>query len=329
MIDDFLFKGIPTRVLFGTGTIGWAGDEVARLGAGRALVLSTPNQVADAERLAADLGDLAAGVFSVVSLGGGSTVGLGKAMSIRTGMPHLAIPTTYAGSEMTDILGETKDGEKTTRRDPAIRPATVIYDVSLTLGLPADMTVTSALNAAAHAVEALYAPDANPVLGQMAGEGLRAIHDGVPRVIANPADPEGRREVLYGAWLCSTVLGQAEMGLHHKLCHVLGGSFDMPHAQTHAILLPHTAGFNAPAARQQLAPAMAVFGDDLGGALWDFAKSAGAPLALSDFGFTENDIPRAAEIATRNRYANPRAFREAEIAALLNAAVQGNRPQTI
>ena len=353
-MDDFIFKGIPTRVIFGTGTLAAVAEEVARLGGKAALVLSTSHQAEDAGRLASDLGGSCAGVFSeavmhtpvaitekaleaakslgadcLVSLGGGSTVGLGKAISIRTGLPHLAVPTTYAGSEMTDILGETKDGEKTTRRDPGIRPATVIYDVALTLGLPTDMTVTSALNAAAHAVEALYAADGNPVISQMAGAGLAALFKGVPQVVADPSDAAGRSEVLYGAWLCSTCLGQAEMGLHHKLCHVLGGSFDLPHAQTHAILLPHTAGFNATAVRAQLAPATALFGEDLGGGLWDFAKAAGAPLALSDLGFTEKDLSRAAENATRNKYTNPRAFDAGDITALLRAAVNGTRPRPI
>ncbi|OAN75613.1 maleylacetate reductase [Sulfitobacter sp. EhC04] len=353
-MDGFVFKGIPSRVIFGTGTLSAVAEEVDRLGGKAALVLSTSHQTDDAARLVSDLGDCCVGQFSeaamhtpvavtekalevartlgadcLVSLGGGSTVGLGKAISIRTGLPHLAVPTTYAGSEMTDILGETRDGEKTTRRDPGIRPATVIYDVALTLGLPTDMTVTSALNAAAHAIEALYASDGNPVISQMAGAGLAALFEGVPRVVADPADAAGRREVLYGAWLCSTVLGQAEMGLHHKLCHVLGGSFDLPHAQTHAILLPHTAGFNAPAARAQIAPATALFGEDLGGGLWDFAKAAGAPLALSDLGFTEKDLPRAAEIATRNKYSNPRAFDAGDIVTLLRPAVNGTRPQAI
>jgi maleylacetate reductase len=352
--DGFVFKGITSRVLFGAGTLLKVPAEVERLGGKSALVLSTPHQSEDARQLASALGALSAGVFSeatmhtpvsvtqralefatsvgadcLVSLGGGSTVGLGKAISVRTGLPHLAVPTTYAGSEMTDILGETRDGEKVTRRSPDIRPAIVVYDINLTVNLPAEMTVTSALNAAAHAIEALYAPDGNPVISQMANAGLRALFDGVPRVVADPQDMQGRHDVLYGAWLCSTVLGQAEMGLHHKLCHVLGGSFDLPHAQTHAILLPHTAGFNAQAARSQLARAAEVFGADLGGALWDFAKRVGAPLSLSELGFSESDVPRAAEIATKNKYVNPRPFDAEDISRLLLAAVNGTRPQPI
>ena len=351
--DDFVFKGIPTRVLFGAGTLARARDEVEKLGGKAALVLSTEHQSAEAERMVDDLGALAAGRFCeaamhtptdvtekalgvatsvgadcVVSIGGGSTIGLGKAIAIRTGMPHLAIPTTYAGSEMTDILGETKDGRKTTRRDPAIRPNTVIYDVSLTLSLPKALTVTSALNAAAHAVEALYAPDGNPIVSQMAASALEALNRGLPLIMKDGADLEGRRQTFYGAWLSAIVLGQAAMGLHHKLCHVLGGSFNLPHSETHAILLPHTAGFNAGAARAALAPATDLFGDDLGGGLWDFAQSVGAPLRLADYGFTEADIPRAAEIAGTDRYDNPRDFDAGDMTRILTAALNGDRPET-
>lgn len=145
---------------------------------------------------------------------------------------------------MTDILGETENGEKTTRRDPSIRPETVIYDVALTLDLPVDMSVKSALNAAAHAVEAIYAPDANPVTTLMSLDALRAIKAALPDLRKSPRDAQIRARLLYGAWLCSTALGYVAMSLHHKLAHVVGGSFDMPHADTHAILLPHTAHFN-------------------------------------------------------------------------------------
>jgi len=301
MMDGFVFPGISTRVLFGSGTIDRVADELATLGHGKALVLSTPNQQGDAEAVATRLGTAAVGVFAqaemhtptdvseravaafrdsgatcVVGIGGGSTVGLAKAIATRTGADQIVIPTTYAGSEMTDILGETSGGEKTTRRDPSIRPEVVIYDVDLTLGLPVDMTVTSALNAIAHGIEGLYATDANPITDMMALDAMRAFRDGLPRVVAEPANTEARTQVLYGAWLCSTALGYVSMALHHKLCHVLGGSFGLPHAETHAIMLPHTAGFNAVAASEKLAPVARIFGGSVGGGLWDFAKANGA-----------------------------------------------------
>ncbi|MBF9043119.1 iron-containing alcohol dehydrogenase [Rhodobacterales bacterium HKCCE4037] len=350
MPDQFVFPGIPARVVFGSGTLAQIGEEVRRLGRSRALVLSTPHQVSDAEALSGQLGDLSVGVFAeaemhtpvavteravaaykaagadcVVALGGGSTIGLGKAIATRTGADQVAIPTTYAGSEMTDILGETEEGRKTTRRDPSIRPETVVYDVDLTLGLPAQMTVTSALNAIAHAFEALYAPDANPISSLMAGDAIRAIRDGLPAVKAAPGNKAARAEVLYGAWLCSAALGYTTMSLHHKLAHVLGGSFGTPHAETHAILLPHTIGFNA-AATDRLDTVAGLFGGNVGGGLWDFASDLGAPLRLSDLGLTEADLDRAAGIALENSYSNPRPFQEEDIRALLQAAWEGNRP---
>jgi maleylacetate reductase len=350
-MTPFTFAGIPSRVVFGHGTLSQVTDEVARLGRSGALVLSTPHQVADAQRLAATLGDRARGVFSeaamhtpvevteravaafrasgadcVVALGGGSTIGLGKAIAMRTGADQVVIPTTYAGSEMTDILGETVNGAKTTRRDPAIRPEVVIYDVDLTLTLPPAMTVTSALNAVAHAVEGLYAPDRNPILSLMAVDGIAAIARSLPGVVADPQDREGRSDVLYGAWLCSTVLGHITMALHHKLAHVLGGSFGTPHADTHAILLPHTAGFNAVAVPDLMAPVAAIFGGSVGGGLWDFARTCGAPLRLADLGLTTADLDRAADIAVQNPYANPRPFGRDDIRHLLQAAWEGTRP---
>ncbi|SDW88832.1 maleylacetate reductase [Roseicitreum antarcticum] len=351
LLQGFEFAGIPSRVVFGAGTLAQAGAEVERLGHKRALVLTTPGQADDGAALARALGDLTAGTFfdaamhtpvevtqdalahfravgadCVVALGGGSTIGLGKAIALHTGADQVVIPTTYAGSEMTDILGQTDKGAKTTQRGPEIRPETVIYDVDLTLGLPAAMTVTSALNAVAHAVEGLYAPDGNPILSMMGVAGIRAIRDGLPALRDAPTDRDARADVLYGAWLCSTVLGHVSMALHHKLAHVLGGSFGLPHAETHAILLPHTAGFNAQATAAQLAPVAEMFGGSVGGGLWDFARDAGAPLRLQDLGLTKADLDRAAQIATQNPYHNPRPFDAADIRTLLQAAWEGTRP---
>ncbi|HWJ72555.1 MAG TPA: maleylacetate reductase [Kaistia sp.] len=353
MMDNFVFPGLTTRVVFGSGTLARAGEEVSRLGHDKALVLSTPHQKADAEKLADSLGSLAAGVFAdatmhtpvevtetaveafrasgataVVSLGGGSTTGLGKAIALRTGADQVVIPTTYAGSEMTDILGETANGEKTTRRSPDIRPETVIYDVDLTLSLPVGLTVTSAMNAIAHAMEAFYAPDRNPVIVLMIKDAMAAFRDGIPRLIEDPKDRAARTEALYAAWCCSTALGYVQMALHHKLAHVFGGSFDTPHAETHAILLPYTAAFNEVAVPELLAPIAEAFGGgSAGGALWDFAKSVGSPLSLKAIGISETDLDRATAIAVKNAYANPRPIEPGSIRELLQAAWEGRRPE--
>lgn len=351
-MEPFVFPGLTTRVVFGHGTLARVGEELDRLGHARALVLSTPEQRGAAEALAATLGARAAGVFAgaamhtpvavtdraldayrsagataVVSLGGGSTVGLGKAIAVRTGADQVAVPTTYAGSEMTDILGETADGAKTTRRDPAIRPEVVVYDVDLTLTLPPALTVTSAMNAIAHAAEGFYAPDRNPVVIAMAKDAMPAFRDALPVLIRDPQDRAARAQALYAAWCCSTILGTISMALHHKLAHVLGGSFGTPHAETHAILLPHTIGFNAVAVPALMRPLTDTFGAPAGAGLWDFAHSVGAPLALRELGLTEADLGRAADIAAANPYTNPRPFGRDDILNLLRAAWEGRRPE--
>lgn len=352
MIPPFTYAINPGRIVFGPGSIEQTGEELARLGCSRALILATPFQQADAGRLAEALGPLAAGVFAgaamhtpvavteeamaaydaagadcVVAYGGGSTIGLGKAIAWRNDAPQIVVATTYAGSEVTPILGQTENGLKTTMRDAKILPEVVIYDPDLTLGLPVAMSVASGLNAMAHAVEGVYAQDANPISAMQAVEGIRALRDALPRIVAAPRDAGARAGALYGSWLCGTVLGTVGMALHHKLSHTLGGSFDLPHAETHAVLLPHTAAYNAEAAAGALAPVAVLFGGALGGGLHDFAAGLGAPLALRDLGLAEGELDRAADLAVKNPYWNPRPVERAAIRALLQRAWEGSRPQ--
>ena len=199
------------------------------------------------------------GADCVVAVGGGSTTGLGKAIALRTDLPQIVVPTTYAGSEATPILGQTEGGRKTTLTSPKVLPEVILYDAELVRSLPVAMTVTSALNAMAHAAEGLYAQNRSPVVhADGAGRAAR-LPRCAAQVIAAPLDLKARGETLYGAWLCGTVLGQVGMALHHKLCHTLGGSFDLPHAETHAVILPHAIAYNAAAARE-LAPMTEIFG---------------------------------------------------------------------
>jgi maleylacetate reductase len=351
MTGSFTYSTLPATIVFGAGASHRVAEAMDRASLGRALVLSTPHQEKDAHALAAELGTRAAGVFAgavmhtpvdvtdraaaaarevgadcVVALGGGSTTGLGKAVSWRTGLAQIVIPTTYAGSEVTPILGETAEGRKTTFRDPKILPGMVIYDPELTLGLPVAMSVTSGLNAIAHAAEGLYATDRNPISTLMAIEGMRALHRALPAIVASPRDPDARSDALYGAWLCGSVLGAVGMALHHKICHTLGGSFDMPHAETHAVMLPHTIGFNAEAAPELTRPIAEIFGATAGAGLYDFARSIGSPMSLRELGFREDDLDRAAEIATTSPYPNPRPFDRDSLRALLGRAWNGDRP---
>jgi maleylacetate reductase len=352
VVASFQYNIGPARIIFGPGSLGQLADAITGQGCKRALILSTPHQSAEAEGIAAVLGPLSAGLFTdatmhtpvdvteramatyraagadcVVSLGGGSTIGLGKAIAYRNDAPQIVVATTYAGSEVTPILGQTENGEKTTVRAASILPEVVIYDPELTVGLPVAMSVSSGLNAMAHAVEGLYARDRNPISSMMAMEGLRALKQALPRILNEQQDLGARGDALYGAWLCGTVLGTVGMALHHKLCHTLGGSFDLPHSETHAIVLPHSAAYNAHAAAEELKSAADLFGGSLGAGLYDFAASINAPTALRDLGMKEADLDRAADLATRNPYWNPRPIERQAIRALLQNAWEGARPQ--
>jgi len=350
--EAFVHQGSPQRVVFGAGALTRVGEEARRLGIRRTLVLSTPGHRDAAERVAGLLGDAAAGVFAratmhtpvavteaalarvrdmgvdgAIAIGGGSTIGLSKAIAIRTDLPQIAIPTTYAGSEATDILGETDDGQKTTRRDPRVLPETVIYDVDLTLTLPAAITAASGMNAIAHAVEGLYARNAGPLLRLMAEDGIRALAAALPRIARAPKESDARSDALYGAWLCGAVLGSAEMGLHHKLCHVLGGSFGLPHAETHTAILPHAVAYNAAAAPEAMARvARALGAPEAAGGLHGLGQMIGAPTALRDIGMPKDGLDRAADVAVANPYNNPRPLDRGAIRALLDDAWHGRRP---
>jgi alcohol dehydrogenase class IV len=283
-MDSFIYTTNPSNAIFGPGSSSKLPDQLARRKLHKALILSTPRQLEKATMIEQLLAPNTVGVFSmatmhtpieitqeavqaakdlkadsIVSIGGGSTIGLGKAICVQTGLPHFCLPTTYAGSEMTPILGETVDGVKTTQRDPKIFPDTVIYELNLTMSLPLGISATSGINAIAHATEALYAPDTNTIMRMLAKEGVKALSQALVVIATSAQDLEARNKALYGAWLCGVCRGSTPMFLHHKLCHTLGGSFNLPHAETHTILLPHTFAYNsvaAAAAGQILADAL-------------------------------------------------------------------------
>jgi alcohol dehydrogenase class IV len=352
-MDPFVYNANPTRVIFGWGTASKLGEEMDRLSVSRALILSTPQQRQDAEALAVTLGDRAVAVYSnatmhtpvhiteeamdlvsranidvVVALGGGSTIGLGKAIALRTDLPQIVMPSTYAGSEMTPIIGQTENGQKTTQSTPKVVPEVVIYDVDLTLTLPAGLSGTSGINAIAHAVEALYARDRNPVISMMAEEAVAALAEALPRITAAPQDRDARGQALYGAWLCGICLGSTGVALHHKLCHVLGGTFDMPHAETHTAILPHVIAYNAVAAEDAIVRlSRALKTSDPARAMWDLAGAVGAKRALRDLGLSEENAVRAASMAFENAYWNPRPLDEAELQRMMRRAWAGEPPQ--
>ncbi|GFE66171.1 maleylacetate reductase [Litoreibacter roseus] len=353
-MNSFTYTGLPARVVFGVGTTAALPDEVGALGIKKALVLTTTHQKAEGEALAEILGNASAGVFSeaamhtpvevteramaafktagadgIVSIGGGSTIGLGKAIALRNDAPQVVLPTSYAGSEMTPIIGQTEAGKKTTQRTLKVLPETVIYDVNFTLTLPPKMTVTSGMNAIAHAVEALYAQEANPVLSLMAEDGIAKMTSALARVQEAPADIDARSDALYGAWLCAVCLGSGGVALHHKLCHVLGGSFDLPHAETHTVILPHALAYNAPAIpRAMEALRRATESDKPAAALFQIAQSAGVPTSLEELGMPQDGIARAVDITLENPYFNPRALERDALVTLLENAWHGHEPAT-
>jgi maleylacetate reductase len=348
----FSYDALPGRVVFGVGSVAHVADEVDRLGASRVLVIYDVSVKDDASQLIERLGHRVAGEFTdiqqhvpsdvverarqvaadieadcAVSIGGGSTTGYGKVVALERNIPLLAIPTTYAGSEMTTIYGITSDGQKRTATDLRVLPRTVIYDPELTVSLPAFVTGPSGINAMAHCVEALYAKDANPITTLMAEEGIGALSRGIAGAVARPADLEARSEALYGAYLAGAALGAVGMALHHRICHILGGTFGLAHGDVNAVVLPHVVRYNqsaAPAAMARISRALGV--KDPATGFYDFARTVNAPASLEALGVRREDLPLVLRLTIESPPWNPRPVDADGIAALLDSAFAGLRP---
>lgn len=351
----FVHDTLPQRVCFGSGLAAeHLKTEVSRLGARRVMVIASerdtglsdaitrdipiarrhrevvmhvPVEVAArARRAAADTG-----ADALVSIGGGSSTGLAKAVAMTSGLPVIAVPTTYAGSEATAVWGLTEGDRKTTGTDPRVLPKVVVYDPVLTVSLPVGMSVASGLNALAHSIDAMWAPNADPVSTTFAAEGIRALNAGLPKVAENPGDLAGREETLYASYVCAVAFASAGSGLHHKICHVLGGKYNLPHARTHATILPYVLAFNGPAAPEAEARIKGSFGS--GSALEGLQRlraALNAPRALADYGFTEADIPAAAAaILPSVPPGNPRPVTLADLESLLHDAWAGAEPRAL
>ena len=337
-----------SRVLLGPGSRLAVPEEVDRIGGSRVLLVATRSASAAADELAAVLGERLRGRFDgpvvhtpvavtvramgvvassgpdvLVALGGGSAIGLTKAISARTGLPQVAVPTTYAGSEVTPVLGETEDGVKTTRRDPALAPGTVVYDPELTLSMPAGLTLTSALNALAHAVEALWAPNSTPVSDALATEAATGIPASLLAVLDAPDDLGARSRLQAAAWLAGLCLAQTRMGLHHQLAHALGGTFDLPHAELHAMLLPHVMAFNLPAAPAASARLARAVGGDPVAVVAGLAASYDGPRTLRELGVPRDEVSAVAERVVAAPYPNPRPLTVDSVQELLLAVWAG------
>ena len=352
-VQTFALRLSALRAQFGQAAAPAIAAALQQMSLSRAVLLATPGHAQQAHDMAAQIGPsvvavlpvaqmhtpvevtqhalphvLAAKADALISFGGGSVTGLGKALALHTRLPHIAVPTTHAGSEVTGILGQTEAGRKTTVSDPRLQPQVVIYDPRLIASLPAPITVTSALNALAHAVEALYAPDRNPLTSSLALQGAQALITAVPKVLENLHNLQARADCQYGGFLCGLVLGQVGMGLHHKLCHTLGGSFGLPHAQTHAVILPHAVAYNEAAVPDLLAPlAQMLSAATAGQGLYALSASLHAPQSLRDLGLAETDLDRAADLATQSPYPNPSPLEKPALRALLQAAWAGHPPK--
>jgi len=292
------------------------------------VVMHVPVDVAERARRAATAG----AVDALVCVGGGSTTGLAKAVAMTTGLPIIAVPTTYAGSEATPVWGLTEGAKKTTGVDQRVLPKVIIYDAALTMSLPVEMSVASGLNALAHCVDSMWAPNADPINAAFAAEGIRSLAEGLPKVVADPMDLDGREHALYAAYLSATAFASAGSGLHHKICHVLGGKYNLPHAQTHATVLPYVLAFNGPAAPEAERRIATAFGASTGSALDGLValkQELNAPHALADYGFREDSIDEAAEaILPSVPPSNPRPVTAADLRTLLRAAWSGTDPRT-
>jgi maleylacetate reductase len=341
------------RVVFGASSTDLLRQEIASFGLSRVLVISTPGQVDVAMRATAQLDDLVVGVAAearmhvpievvdkvaalsdstsadgCVAVGGGSTIGLGKALALRGDLTIIAVPTTYSGSEMTPIWGVTEGGEKKTGRDIRVLPRSVIYDPLLSCGLPLSVSVSSGLNAVAHAVEALYAPDASPITTLMADEATRSMAAALPGIAKDAGDISSRSRALYAAWLAGSCLGSTTMSLHHKLCHVLGGTFSLPHSVTHAVVLPHVMAYNLPATPAAAELLQRALGAEAPAeALQSLAARLGLPTSLQELGLREADLDRVVELAAKAPYANPRDVSRHDLRALVDDAWRGVRPR--
>ena len=317
MTTPFTHDQPPARIVFGPGTLDRLDDELERLGVWRAVVIHGRSTAAFAERLS---GDRWAGAISevrrhvpaeladrardrvaelaadgLVALGGGSAIGLAKAVALTAKLPIVAVPTTYSGSEMTTLYAVSEGGRKRTGRDEAVRPRTVVYDPELSRDLPLAVSGPSAMNALAHCIDALWAPAATPVTTLLAEEGARAVREGLDAIVAAPDDLEGRGRLLYGAALAGWALGIAGVALHHKVCHVLGGMFDLPHAETHSAVLPQVTARNAPLTPAPAARLAAALGTaDLATGVYDLAERVGSPTSLRALGLREQDLGSAA-----------------------------------
>ena len=350
--QQFETSSLPSRVVFGSGALAHLNNHLARLKATRVVVVTTPGRQEMASTVGAQLGTGCVGLLDIarehvprsaveagrkevqrvdadciVTIGGGSATGLGKAIALTRDLQFVAIPTTYAGSEMTAVYGISDDGRKQTGRDERVRPSLVIYDPELTLELPLAASISSLFNATAHAVSALYGSQRDPITPLIAEEAIAVLSSSISQLPERTSELHVRELALFGACLAGSCLSTTVLGLHHRLCHVLGGSFGTPHSQTHTVVLPYVVDFfrdAAPDATEAIGRALGV--DDPAACLFDLAESVHAPTDLRSLGLRPDDLERVVQLALQTKIPSPRVVDPDNLSELLIAAFHGRRP---
>lgn len=362
-MQSFTHVGMPGRVIHGAGSVATLAAEVEALDARRVMFCCTKSRVPEVEKLAATLGARFAGICDaakifvplsavepgremaaalnadcLVSYGGGTAVGLAKAIALggeglEGGMPIVSIVTTYSGSETTALQGIIgHDGVRTNYRDMRMLPKVLIYDPELMLDVPLDVSIASGFNSIAHAVSSYLGKDANPVANMFSENGIRAMSSALVRLAQDPRDVDARSEALHGAWLCGMTLMSSGTTIHHKMVHVLGGGFDLPHGPTHAIMLPHSTAYNRDAAPEAMKGIARAFGDeaaDAPRALFDLLGKSGAAEGLKQLGLPEAALDEAADRIMIDRYFNLRDYDRSAIRAALQDAWEGKPPSGV
>ena len=343
----FAYGTHDVRVVFGPGRLATLSQELDRAGLGNVMLLTTQSRADERQRVVGLLGDRLAGTYTgaklhvpvsviadahktlaecqpqaLLSFGGGSAIGLGKALAFDTKLPLAAIPTTYSGSEMTAVWGNSEEGIKRTFRNREVAPRLVLYDPDLTYGLSHRVTAASGMNAIAHCIEAEYSPEQGPVTSFFALEGARQIAAGLHVLAESPGDEVARGRALLGAHYAGRALDMTSMGLEHKLAHMLG-SLGLDHAEAHAAIVPWVTAWNAPNSPD----AMPRLAEALGS---DGASEALRALArrlrirtLADLGFTATDIPEVVGKVLALKFPNPRPVDADGVRWILERAMVG------
>ena len=353
-MERFVHIGLPGRVVYGPGAISTLREEIGRLGVARVMICCTPGRRVVAEELAGrSRGQIAAvcaearphvpvevvavareaarqaAADGLVAYGGGSAIGLAKMIAHSADIPIIAVPTTFSGSESTNLEGMLEDGVKRLHQSERMLPSTIIYDPELVRGLPREVAIPSGFNAIAHAVEAFYSSGANPFASLLAEEGLGMMARALEHLVADPRSLDAWGLGLRAAWLCGQPIVSAGIALHHKAAHVVGGSWGLSHADTHTALLPHAIAYNAdaaPDAMTRISRALGTADTHPAKSMFDLMERVGAPVALRDLGFPEAGIEQAVAMILAAPCENPRPLAAQPLRTMLENAWRGTAP---